>query len=655
MIWVEVAVDRPLARTFTYRLAEDLGEEAIGRLVRVPFGRREVIGLIVALAEAPELSDEKIKDATLITAPRLPPAWLDLVRFAAEYYQHPLGEVAAFALPPLLRAGRMPRPRKERAGAAVPPPPSVTLNAAQADAVAAIVSAQGFQPFLLQGVTGSGKTEVYLEAIAAVLAQGGQVLMLVPEIALTPQLVARVAARFPDRHWVVATSGETPASRTRAFFDALTGRADIVLGTRLAVFMPLPRLSLVIVDEEHDPSFKQQEGFFFSARDLAVWRARQSQAPIVLGSATPSLESYHHAESGRYRRLLLPERANAADLPSVRLIDTRRMKLTDGLSQPLIEALAETLARGRQSLVFLNRRGYAPVLACPACGWISGCTRCAANLVLHLAEKRLICHHCGLARPIPPHCPSCGNLDLTPFGRGTQRVEARLSALFPQARILRIDRDSANTPRQWQAMLSRIHTGEADILVGTQMLAKGHDFPHLALVGVIGADASLFAADFRASERLFAQLMQVAGRAGRREEAGIVLVQTEHPGHPLYRALALHDYDAYARHLLAERRAANFPPFSHQAVLRADAPTLDSALAFLQDAQAAAPIVEGVVVYEPVPMRLMRLKGRERAQLLVEAGHRRLLSVFLSRWRERLEALARRALRWHLDVDPVEL
>jgi primosomal protein N' (replication factor Y) len=447
------------------------------------------------------------------------------------------------------------------------------------------------------------------------------------------------------------------AARARGFLAALTGEADIVLGTRLSVFMPLPRLRLIVVDEEHDASFKQQEGLRYSARDVAVFRAKQLDIPIVLGSATPALETFHHALAGRYRLLELSRRAVAEAPPEVRTVDTRREKLQDGMSAALVDALAERLRRNEQSLVFLNRRGYAPVLACPACGWVSRCRRCAANLVVHLADRRLRCHHCGLETGLPRACPDCGNQDIHPFGRGTQRLEAALSEHFPEARLLRIDRDSASTPKKWQAMLAAIHAGEADILVGTQMLAKGHDFPRLTLVGVVGADAALFAADFRAPERLFSQLMQVGGRSGRAALPGEVLIQTEHPEHPLYRALARHDYNAFARAQLDERRAAGFPPFSFQALLRAEARDLDQSLTFLAEARDAALALAGeaIALYDPVPMRMARLKNLERGQLLVESTSRPALQVFLSGWNEALHKLKPpRELRWHLDVDPLE-
>jgi primosomal protein N' (replication factor Y) len=415
---------------------------------------------------------------------------------------------------------------------------------------------------------------------------------------------------------------------------------------------------LIVVDEEHDASFKQQEGMRYSARDMAIYRAKLESVPVVLGSATPALESYHHALSGRYRMLVLSERAAAAArMPRVHCIDTRRIKLDQGLSPALIAALDQCLGRGEQSLVFLNRRGYAPVLACPACGWVSRCQHCAANQVLHLADRRLRCHHCGAESPVPSACPDCGNQDLQPFGRGTQRLEALLQERLPAARILRVDRDTAGTPARWHAILDTIRNGQADLIIGTQMLAKGHDFPRLTLVGVLNADASLFAADFRAPERLFAQLMQVGGRSGRAELPGDVLIQTDYPEHPLYAALAAHDFDRFAQSQLDERCQAGFPPYTFQALLAADAPALADALAFLSRAAAHARslAVDDVSIYDPVPMRLARRADRERAQLLVESRQRPLLQTFLQRWTQQLYGeRTPRDLRWHLDVDPLE-
>jgi primosomal protein N' (replication factor Y) len=663
---VRVALDLPLPKLFDY-LAPDAAEGDIGRRVTVPFATGVRTGVIVGLATASGQPDAKLKEvvAILRDMPALPAGWLALCEFCARYYQTPLGEVTFFALPPMLRRGKLPRLRKPRitesVGSAIGVPPAPTIElpqllAAQQAAVTAIVGQAGFHVMLLHGVTGSGKTEVYLRAIDAVLARGGQALMLVPEIALTPQLEGRVASRFPAAHVVCANSGMADAARARGFLDALSGQADIVLGTRLSIFMPLPRLQLIVVDEEHDASFKQQDGLRYSARDVAIWRAHQLDIPVVLGSATPSLETFHHATTGRYQMLELPERAVAEAMPVVRIVDTRREKLQEGLSAALLAGLQLRLERGEQSLVFLNRRGYAPVLACPPCGWISRCKRCAANLVLHLADGRLRCHHCGFEARVPRACPDCGNVDLLPFGRGTQRLETMLVERFPEARVLRIDRDSASTPKKWQALLATIHAGEADILVGTQMLAKGHDFPLLTLVGAVGADAALFAADFRAPERLFAQLMQVGGRSGRADLPGEVLIQTEYPDHPLYRALIDHDYARFAQNQLDERRIAGFPPFSFQAMLRAEARTMEQALDFLAAARkAAAALAEGVTLYDPVPMRLQRLMTLERGQLLVESLSRPALQAFLAAWMEQLYALKTPAgLRWHLDVDPLE-
>ncbi|ANQ87137.1 primosomal protein N' [Azoarcus olearius] len=652
----------------------------------------------------------------------LPPDWLALVAFVARYYHAPLGEVIGLALPPGLRradevSGELTDPLlepsaagalalaetkresralallREVAGLGAPVRRSAVralaagsavgdalrrgwlqpaagqpahvaaaapaLTDEQAQALATMEAAgAGFRAWLLQGVTGSGKTEVYLRLAERALAAGGQVLMLVPEIALTPQLERRVAERFPSAQVVSLHSALAEGARSRGFVQALEGQADIVLGTRLAVFAPLPRLGLILVDEEHDASYKQQEGVRYSARDVAVWRARQRGVPVVLGSATPSLETWQHARQGRYGLLSLRRRAVAAALPPVRYVDTRRQRLDEGLSAALCQAIEQRLERGEQSLVFLNRRGYAPVLACPSCGWISRCPHCSANLVVHLMDRRVRCHHCGAEGPIPPACPSCGDQDIQPYGRGTQRIEARLAERFPQARVLRVDRDAARTRAQWEGLLQTIADGGADILVGTQMMAKGHDFPRLTLVGVVGADASLHAADFRAPERLFQQLMQVGGRAGRGALAGEVLVQTEYPGHALYQHLARHDFDAFAAMALEERRQAGFPPHTAQAMLRADAPALEAATDFLQHArrlgeERAAP---GIRLYDPVPMRLTRLARRERAQLLVEADQRALLQGFLVEWMAALRAQRTpRELRWQIDVDPLEV
>ena len=529
------------------------------------------------------------------------------------------------------------------------------LTGEQSAALDAIRGALGsYQALLLWGITGSGKTEVYLHAIALALAQKAQVLLLVPEIALTPQLESLIAARFPGVPLATLHSGLADGARAERWQTARSGHARIVLGTRLSVFTPLPALGLIIVDEEHDSSFKQGEGFRYSARDLAVVRARQRDVPVVLGSATPALETYRNAVDQRYRLLTLKSRIQAG-LPTISCIDLRQQRPSDGLAGELISAIAKRIARGEQSMVFINRRGYAPVLMCGSCGWISDCRRCSARLVLHMRDRQLRCHHCGYAGAVPHACPSCGDTDLAPVGQGTQRVEAALSARFPEARILRIDRDTTQPKGAWQNMRARIHEREIDILVGTQILAKGHDFPHLNLVGVVNADSMLYSSDFRATERLYALLTQVAGRAGRGAVPGEVLIQTQFPDHPLYAALRSQDYDSFARAQLAERRQAGFPPYVYQALLRAEARGLNTALQFLAQAvRAARKLDSGITIYEPVPANMMRKAGRERAQLLVQSRSRAELRSFLNAWHPLLAGTKSTAARWSLDVDPLD-
>jgi primosomal protein N' (replication factor Y) len=460
---------------------------------------------------------------------------------------------------------------------------------------------------------------------------------------------------------MVATlhSSLSEGERTLHWLAAHEGRARIVLGTRLAILASLPHLKLIVIDEEHDPSYKQQEGLRYSARDLAVWRARQLGIPIVLGSATPSLETWHHAQSGRYRKLELRERAvKDAVLPRVRLLDTERDRPKDGLTSALVAAMRQRLERGEQSLLFLNRRGYAPVITCDACGWISNCTRCTSFMVLHKPEHRLRCHHCSLELRIPRACPDCGNVDLQPLGRGTQRVEEGLQQMFPEARILRIDADSTRRKGAAQAAFDTVHRGEVDILVGTQMVAKGHDFKKLTLVGVLNPDTALFSQDYRAAERLFAQLMQVAGRAGRagRAEGGSeseVLIQTRYATHPLYSAVVNHDYDRFAGSLLAERRQAALPPYMYQALLRAEARELAEAIDFLKAARDVL-TSDAITINDPIPMTMTRVHNVDRAQLLVESSSRPALQGFLKAWMAELRAMKTR-VRWTLEVDPLDI
>jgi primosomal protein N' (replication factor Y) len=488
-----------------------------------------------------------------------------------------------------------------------------------------------------------------------VLERGLQALVLVPEISLTPQLEARFREAFPDSNLALMHSGLEDVARTGAWLAAARGTAGIVLGTRLAVLAPLPRLALIVVDEEHDTSFKQQEGLRYSARDAAIYRAKLARCPVVLGTATPSLETWHNWTLGRYERLELRERASpGARLPAVRTVDVREDPPEHGFSKELLNAVAGRLQDGEQSLIFINRRGYAPVLACEACGWTAGCERCTARMVLHAADRRLRCHHCGAEGAIPRACPTCGNVDLKAMGRGTQRVEETLAARFPGARVVRIDRDSARRRAELLRTLEGIRRGEGDILVGTQLLAKGHDFPALTLVGVLNADSALVSTDYRAPERLFAVLAQVAGRAGRRERPGEVLIQTRYPRHPLFAALERHDFAGFAESQLAERRAAGFPPFVFEAALRAEADKLATAIAFLNDAAAAVRAPDEVRVYDPVPHLITRRAGLERAQLIMQSSSRPALQSFLGSLSERLFAIGARGIRWHIDVDPIE-
>lgn len=725
MILIRVALDVPVARLFDYRC--DDPDARIGARVLVPFGRRRLIGIIVAKPERSEVPPAGLKHAlrVLDEQPLLGKADLKLLGFAADYYVHPLGSAVMATMPAALRQVRSreqnpagyaltpagtgidasilpPRSRAQhrllsllrdspvithaviaaesaairkalkifiaqgwvRAATPVPssPPDShraaagPALNREQAAAVDAIVSSLGhYQPLLLLGITGSGKTEVYLHAIAAALARNTQALLLVPEIALTPQLQSLVITRFPGTTVATLHSGLADGERATHWEAARSGKARIVLGTRLAVFAPLPAPGLIIVDEEHDSSFKQGEGFRYSARDLAVVRARQAGVPVVLGSATPALETYRNAVDGRYRFLRLSQRIHALP-PQIDCIDLQQEQPADGLSGRLIAAIRTRIERGEQSMVFINRRGYAPVLVCGSCGWTSDCRRCSAKLVLHLRERRLRCHHCGHDSAVPTACPDCGNADLAPVGQGTQRIEAALTQHFPKARILRIDRDTTRRRDAWPDMRDRIRDGAVDILVGTQILAKGHDFPQLNLVGIVNADSMLYSSDFRAPERLYALLTQVAGRAGRGDTRGQVLVQTRFPGHPLYAALRNQDFDAFARELLAERRQAGFPPYMHQAVLRAEARSVDLALQFLENAaRLARRITPSVSVYDPIPAGMMRKAGRERAHLLLQSPSRKELRTFLSAWHPQLAKAASSAVRWALDVDPAEL
>jgi primosomal protein N' (replication factor Y) len=604
----------------------------------------------------------------------LPPAWRALVDFAAAYYQRGTGELALSVLPPELRKltgvqvdKRVARLLKSPPAAPGGPPPVwPDLTAEQS---AALEGLRDTGPVLLHGATGSGKTEVYLRAADRALQAGRQVLVLVPEINLTPQLEARFAQRFPGRVLVSLHSGLTPAQRLKHWLMAHLGLADLVLGTRLAVFTPLPRPGLIVVDEEHDPSFKQQEGARYSARDLAVYRGRLDQVPVVLGSATPSLESWQRSLEGRYRRLSMPTRIGGGVMPEVRLLDMSQLPRERGenapaLAAPLLRAIEERIARGEQSLLLLNRRGYAPVLHCGACSWKSQCPHCSAWRVFHKLDRTLRCHHCGFTERVPRACPDCGNLDIAPVGRGTEKLEEQMAALLPGARVARIDADTTRTKGSLDAQLAAVHDGDVDVLVGTQMVAKGHDFRRITLVAAVNPDGALFASDFRAAERLFALLLQAAGRAGRDAQAASrsqMWLQTWHPQHPLYAALKRHDFEAFAAQQLEERRQAGLPPFSHLALLRAEARTPQEARAFVEAAGAAAAALAsaaGVTLYPAVPPPVARVADVERMQMLLESPSRAALQRLLADWMPVLQGLRsdhRGVLRWAVDVDPLAI
>ncbi len=673
-----------------------------GTVVRVPLGRRVLTGVVWeapagAAAGAMDAAALKSVIEVLPDLPPLPPAWQHLIKFAATYYQRSLGEMAMMVLPPELKqldatqwARRFKRLAKAEAvrtdprHAAPPPPapdlPQPTPEQAQVLQALADPAQAAAQPVaLLWGSTGSGKTEVYLRQAQAALDAGRQVLMMVPEINLTPQLEARVAERFAGRLIVSLHSGLTPAQRLRHWMQAHLGRADIVLGTRLAVFTPMPRLGLIVVDEEHDPSYKQQDGARYSARDLAVYRGHVEKLPVILGSATPSLESWYNAlpvaegGAGRYRRLLMPSRVGQGGMPKVRLLDlTTLPKPGHGvepppLAQALLDAIGERVARGEQSLVLLNRRGYAPVLQCSDCGWKSGCPHCSAWRVFHKVDRTLRCHHCGFTERVPRACPDCGNPDIHPVGRGTEKLEEQLAQALPQARVGRIDADVTRLKGALEEKLASVHAGDVDVLVGTQMVAKGHDFRRITLVAAVNPDAALFASDFRAAERQFALLLQAAGRAGRDADvahASEMWVQTWHPGHALYKALSSYDYEFFAQQQLAERKMAGLPPYAHLAMLRAEGKTQEAAQAFLHDAaeglETAAAALGGILLYPPVPTAVQRVANIERAQMLIEADSRPALQRLLAQATGTWLALAHRhrpngLVRWAVDVDPLAI
>lgn len=703
--WYSVVVATPahsgLGPALSYRSELSL---APGTLVRVPLGAREVLGVVWdgPGGPPPGLDDTQGKPVlgSLEGLAPLSAGWRQLVHFAARYYQRSLGEVALAALPPQLReldavqlARRLKRRSKALASAAATPEAAPAVPPASPEQAAVLAALPGAaEPVLLYGATGSGKTEVYLRATEAALAQaapdGGppsQVLVMVPEINLTPQLEARFRERFAATHGegavVAMHSGMTPAQRLASWLAAHIGQARIVLGTRMAVFASMPGLRLIVVDEEHDPSYKSQDGARYSARDLAVYRAKvesEALAPlgqrckVVLGSATPSLESWHAADQGRYRRLEMPARIGGGALPKLRLVDMNHQPKGASIAPPLLAAMQERIARGEQCLVLLNRRGYAPVLSCGACDWKSQCPHCSAYRVFHKLDRTLRCHHCGFSSRVPRACPDCGNLDIAPVGRGTEQIEEQLAGLLVDvkrpdgqpAKVARMDADTTRLKGSLEQQLAALHSGEVDVLVGTQMVAKGHDFRRITLVASVNADAALFASDYRAPERLFSLLMQAAGRAGRdaaQAGASEMWVQTWHPEHPLFASLRKYDFPAFAAEQLADREAAGMPPFGAQALLRADARTQEAAQAFLNAAAEAAaglPHRDEVTLYPAVPLTIQRVANVERAQLLVESASRGALQRFLAAWQPllldgRSVPGARGLIRFAVDVDPL--
>ncbi|VWX34986.1 Primosomal protein N' [Limnobacter sp. 130] len=680
---VNVLVAAPLPKSFTYQWQSD-DTPRFGMRVIVPWGRQHRIGLVQGIAPDQQMAENiKPVHTVLDAGESLSAKWQALIEFAAKYYHHPLGMIALEALPKALRvlnargeepvmvaksrehahkllvetrdAGTVAKAGKSQINKLEKP----VLNTEQLDAVAQLSTAQGFQPFLLYGVTGSGKTEVYLHTVEERLTRGEQVLVLLPEINLTPAAQALYKERLAPHRVVVMHSNLAELTRTKAWFEAATGAADVIIATRLGVLTPLPRLGMIVVDEEHDPSYKQQDGMRYHARDLALMLAKQREVPIVLGSATPALETWLKADQGAYKRLALKNRAVlGASLPKVELINTANFPAKEGLSEPAMQALVQNFEAGKQSIVFLNRRGYAPQMVCNACGWVANCDHCTAHMVWHKNERMLRCHHCGAGQRVPTHCPTCGNQDLTGFGRGTQRIEETLAGLLPTANILRIDADSTRNKGQMEALLQQAHSGEADVLVGTQMIAKGHDFANVTLVLALNVDASLYSHAYRAPERLFAQLMQVAGRAGRRAGDARMVVQTRYPQHPLFDALKAHDYENFASHEMQARKDARMPPFSHQATIRADHKKLANCLQFLSTArELGEPLVDAdnpVFMCDPVPLTVVRVGGIERAQMLIESESRPALHRFLTQWLAQLHALPG-SVRWFLEVDPVDL
>jgi primosomal protein N' (replication factor Y) len=705
-IVVQVVIDKPLAQGFDYLWdAEKLGKfPEIGHVVEVPFARARAIGLVIKVSDHSEYEIAKLKSVDrLAPLPPLDPASLRLMNFASQYYVHALGETILPTIPQMWKKAddweKIPQKlesadKKSKKNKEVIAEGLITedqLNPNQKNALQELMAdgqqENQFRAILLQGQTGSGKTAVFLNWLASILKdEAAQVLLLVPEINLTPQLERRVRAYFPDKKMALLHSGVSEKKRGVAWYEAMTGKAQIILGTRLAALTPIPNLRAIVVDEEHDASYKQQEGTRYSARDLAIWRAHDQKAPILLSSATPSLETWLSAQSGRYEYIRLDQRAQGASLPSVHLINTRdpQNQFSPGdvdapeqkslITKTLARAITKTLEEKKQSLILINRRGYAPVLSCSACNWLSKCTQCSTYTVMHKAGalgKRsvLSCHHCGLVKPIPSFCPDCGNADLKTLGHGTQKLEDSIEEMWPQARVLRVDTDSSRKSKGAEALFQEIHDGNVDIVVGTQMIAKGHDYQNIGLVAVLDADSRLYSADFRAAERLFAQLVQVAGRAGRSgtsgEKGGDIYIETQYPESPVFQYLLRHDVDGFMAFTASEREEAKLPPYSYQALIHAEAKVLEKAIQFLNELKARMKsrgmISKELKVYDPVPKPVMRVAGSERAQLLIESVNRKVLQEALEMVDQdlrqgsqgRISKTSR--IRWLIERDPIAI
>ncbi len=717
---LRVALPVPLPGLFDYTHDRKQPAPEPGSRVVVPFGRRRLVGVVLEVAGSSELPESRLKSVhQVLDGPCLDRHLLELLQWCARYYCHPVGEVVSMALPGLLRRtgrrspateswyaltesghqaslDRAPRQDSIRAvlqegpasrktlvdrvdGAASaiarmlekglvcraePPPRQLPsrvagpeLNTDQRHALAAILQARNhYQGLLLAGVTGSGKTEVYLQAARRALDRGRQVLLLLPEIGLTPQLVRRIEARLGEQAWTYH-SGLNDSERLATWLNAASGKARVIVGTRSAVFMPLPEPGLFVIDEEHDGSFKQQDGPRYSGRDVAVMRANMLGIPIVLGSATPSLESLHNARLGRYRHLKLPERAGTARMARWRMLDLRgKEKLEGGLSPRVLQTIDSHLEKGGQVLIFRNRRGYAPVLLCTACGWQADCHQCSAHMTWHHKAGRLVCHHCGHTQRVPTACPDCGDPNLRGRGVGTERLEEVLGQRFPDYPVYRVDRDSMRGRDSFESLLETVRKGEACLLAGTQMLAKGHHLPGVTLAVVIDADQALFSADFRAPERLGQLLIQVSGRAGRGDREGEFVLQTLHPEHPWLKDLARNDYPAFAERLLEERKTADLPPYSALAMLRAEASRPETAQAFLDRALESTDPPEGIELAGPFPSVLARRAGQYRFQVWIQARERNRMTGFLQQFTSQLRALkSPRNCRWHVEVDPLSL